>query len=84
MSIFNRSAIIILLSLLSGLAITFSRQSTVIARAAVLHHDGLIVVYDPPFEAAADEVVRMFPILRQQLESFFGYRFNSGPRMVLI
>ena len=84
MSIFNRSAIIILLSLLSGLAITFSRQSTVIARAAVLHHDGLIVVYDPPFEAAADEVVRMFPILRQQLESFLGWRLEARPQVLLV
>jgi hypothetical protein len=65
-------------------AIIFPRHAAVIARAAVLHHDGLIVVYDPPLEAAAEEVVRMFPILRQQLESFLGWRLAARPQVLLV
>ena len=80
----NRCALIIFLSLLTGLTAIFSRQSAAVADAAVLHHDGLIVVYDPPFEAAADEVVRMFPILRQQLESFLGWRLTARPQVLLV
>jgi hypothetical protein len=59
-------------------------QSTVEAGTEVLQKDELAVVYEPPLKAAADEIVRLFPNLRQDLEDSFGWRLNARPQVVLI
>ena len=59
-------------------------QSTVEAGTEVLQNDELAVVYEPPLKAAADEIVRLFPNLRQDLEDSFGWRLNARPQVVLI
>jgi hypothetical protein len=59
-------------------------QSTVEAGTEVLQNDELAVVYQPPLKAAADEIIRLFPNLRQDLEDSFGWRLNARPQVVLI
>ena len=84
MSTHNRSAKLIFLSLLTGLITMFFWQSTVAAGTEVLQNDELAVVYEPPLKAAAGEVLRMFPLLRQDLADIFGWRLNARPRVVLV
>ena len=59
-------------------------QSTVDAGTEVLQNDDLAVVYEPPLETAAGEVLRMYPILRQDLADIFGWRLNTRPQVVLV
>ena len=84
MSTHNRSAKLIFLSLLTGLITMFFWQSTVAAGTEVLQNDDIVVVYEPPLKAAAGEVLRMFPLLRQDLADIFGWRLNARPQVVLV
>ena len=71
-------------SLLSASLILLFWHSTILAQTQILQNDELAVVYEPPLKAAADEIVRMFPNLRQDLEDTFGWRLNARPQVVLI
>jgi hypothetical protein len=73
-----------LLILLTGLIPNSLWQSTGGATTEILQDDQLVVVYEQPLKAAADEVVRIFPNLKQDLEDKFGWRLNVRPRVVLI
>ena len=72
------------LSLLTGLITIMLWQSTVAAGTEVLQNDDIAVVYEPPLKAAADEVIRLYPILRQDLADIFGWRLNARPQVVLV
>ena len=59
-------------------------QSTAAAGTEVLQNDDIAVVYEPPLKAAAGEVLRMYPVLRQDLADIFGWRLNARPQVVLV
>jgi len=59
-------------------------QAVVAAGADVLQNDDIAVFYEPPLEAAADEVLRLYPVLRQNLTDIFGWRLNARPQVVLV
>jgi hypothetical protein len=61
-----------------------SAQTVVEAGSEVLKNDDLAVVYEPPLQAAADEVLRLYPILSQELHALLGWHLVSRPRVVLI
>ncbi|MBE9545161.1 MAG: hypothetical protein IMF02_11745 [Proteobacteria bacterium] len=72
------------LTILCGLAAILIFQPLWAAQTAVLQNDDIIVVYEPPLKAAAGEVLRMYPVLRQDLEDIFGWRLNTRPQVVLV
>jgi len=75
---------LIIISLLIALTTILPWQSTVEAGTEVLQNDEMAVVYELPLKAAADEVLRLYPILRQELENALGWRLNSRPQVVLV
>ena len=70
--------------LLTGLIIIFFLHSTVVAQTQILQNDDIMVVYEPPLKAAAGEVLRMYPVLKQELEDIFGWPLNARPQVVLL
>jgi hypothetical protein len=71
-------------TILCALAAVLIFQPLWAAKTAVLQNDDIIVVYEPPLKAAAGEVLRIFPLLRQDLEDIFRWRLNTRPRVVLV
>jgi len=71
-------------TILCALAAVHIFQPLWAAQTAVLQSDDIIVVYEPPLKAAAGEVLRMYPVLRQDLEDFFRWRLNTRPRVILV
>ena len=69
--------------LLALMALVFG-YSAVLARTEVLKNDDTVVVYEPPLNQAAREVLRLYPHLRQELEENLGWRLNARPQIVLI
>ena len=59
-------------------------QSIAEAGQKIMQNDDLAVVYDPPLQAAAGDVLRLYPILRQELQALLGWRLNIRPQVVLI
>jgi hypothetical protein len=55
-----------------------------LAQTQILQNDDITVVYEPSLRAAADEVLRMYPNLRQDLKDIFGWRLNVKPQVVLV
>jgi hypothetical protein len=51
---------------------------------AVLQTENVTIVFEPPLQTVADDVVRLYPKLRRELEGFFGWNFDLNPRVVLI
>jgi len=70
--------------LLTGLIVIFFLHSTVVAQTHILQNDDIMVVYEPPLKAAAGEVLRMYPVLKQELEDIFGWPLNARPQVVLV
>ena len=70
--------------LLLALVVLGFWNSAVLARTEVLENDDTVVVYEPPLNEAAREVLRIFPQLRQELEENLGWRLNARPQIVLI
>ncbi len=79
-----KPAIIKYFSLLSVLIAISFWQPSVRAQTQILQNDEIFVVYEPPLKAAAEEVLRMYPLLRKDLEDIFGWRLNTRPQVVLI
>lgn len=61
-----------------------SWQTLAEAGQEIMQNDDLAVVYDPPLQAAAGEVLRLYPILRQELQALLGWRLNIRSQVVLI
>ena len=70
--------------LLTGLIVIFFLHGTVVAQTQILQNDDIMVVYEPPLKAAAGEVLRMYPVLKQELEDIFGWPLNARPQVVLV
>ncbi len=81
---YHKAAIVKCLSFLTGLIAIFFWQSTVEARTEVLQNDNIIVVYDPSLKTVAGEVVRIYPVLKQELEEIFRWRLDVKPQVVLV
>ena len=71
-------------TILCALAAVLIFQPLWAAQTAVLQSDDIIVVYEPPLKAAAGEVLRIYPVHRQDLEDFFRWRLNTRPRVILV
>jgi hypothetical protein len=79
-----KPAIIKYVYLLLALTALCFWHSAVLARTEVLENDDTVVVYEPPLNGAARDVLRNFPHLRQELKENLGWRLNVRPRIVLI
>jgi Peptidase MA superfamily len=79
-----KTATIKYLGLLTGLIVIFFLRATVVAQTQIWQNDDIAVVYEPPLKAAAGEVLRMYPVLRQELEGLFGWHLNAGAQVVLV
>jgi len=72
------------LGLLTGLMVIFFLHASAVAQTQILRNDDIAVVYEPPLKVAAGEVLRMYPVLRQELEGLFGWHLNAGAQVVLV
>lgn len=70
--------------LLTGLIVIFFLHGAVAAKTQILQNDDIMVVYEPPLEAAAGDVLRMYPVLKQELQDIFGWPLNARPQVVLV
>ena len=59
-------------------------QTAVAAQPLLIQTEEIVVVYDPSLESAAEDVVRIYPKLRQELEEFFGWSLDIKPQVVLV
>ncbi len=69
---------------LAGLMAIFFLQFPAMAQPLVLQNDDVIVAYEPSLESAADEVLRLYPDLKQELENFFVWSLDIRPQVVLV
>ncbi len=58
--------------------------TAVAAQPLMIQTEEIVVVYEPSLESAAEEVVRIYPKLRQELEEFFGWSLDIRPQVVLV
>ena len=84
MNTYQKSAIIKCLIFLTGLIAIFFLHSAVKAQTAILQNDDIIVVYEPPLEKVAGEVLQIYPTLRQELEDILTWRLGVKPQVVLV
>ena len=87
MKTYKKIAIITSLSFLTGLIAVFFLHPAVSAvepQTAILQNEDIIVVYEPPLKDAAGEVLRIYPVLKQELEEIFTWHLDVKPRVVLI
>ena len=54
------------------------------AQPLVLQNDDITVVYEASLKRAADEILAVYPQLRQELAEFFGWDCDINPQVVLI
>jgi hypothetical protein len=54
------------------------------AQPLVLQNNEIAVIYEPPLDSAAGEVVQIYPGLRQELEEFFSWSLDIRPQVVLV
>ncbi len=54
------------------------------AQPSMLQTDDVTIVFEPPLQTVAEDVVRLYPKLRRELEGFIGWNFDVNPRVVLI
>jgi hypothetical protein len=54
------------------------------AQSLKLKNDDITVVYEPPLESVAGEIVRLYPELRQELQDMFGWSLDVRPQVVLV
>ncbi len=79
-----KPAIIKYFGLLTGLIVIFFFHSTVVAQTQILENDDILVVYEPPLKNAAGEVIRIYPVLIQELKKIFGWHLDIRPQVVLV
>lgn len=72
------------LKLLSALIMLCLPVLGLAAPRPVLETDEITVVFDTPLKSAADQVIRLYPKLRLEVEEFFGWEFDIKPRVVLV
>ena len=79
-----KPAIIKYFGLLTGLIVIFFFHSTVVAQTQILKNDDIVVVYEPPLKNAAGEVIRIYPVLIQELKKIFGWHLDIRPQVILV
>ena len=79
-----KPAAITYFSLLSALMPFFFWQPAAGAQTQILQNEEIVVVYDPPLEYAAGDVVRTFPVLKKELEEILAWRLDTRPQVVLV
>jgi len=58
--------------------------SVCIAQTAVIQNDQVAVIYGPPLQSAAREIVEIYPAVKQDLQDIFGWSLNFKPQVVLV
>ena len=56
----------------------------VVAQSLTLKNNDITVVYEPPLDSVAAEIVRLYPQLRQELQDMFGWGLDVRPQVVLV
>ncbi|MBW2480830.1 MAG: hypothetical protein JRF38_12635 [Deltaproteobacteria bacterium] len=84
MRIHNSPNILYFFSLFAVTAAITLSPAAVEAGNEIMQNDDIAVVYDPPLQAAAGEVLRLYPVLRRELQDSLRWHLNSRPRVVLI
>jgi len=72
------------LQLFIGLAVLVLLETAVRAQPPTISTDEVVVAYAAPLESAAEEVVRIYPKLKLELEEFFGWELGVRAQVVLI
>ena len=67
-----------------GLTALVLLETTVAAQPLTISTDEVMVVYVAPLESAAEEVVRIYPKLKLELEEFFGWKLGVRAQVVLV
>jgi hypothetical protein len=73
-----------LLQLLITIMVLFLLKPVGAAEPLTLQNDNIAVVYEPSLARAAENVIQIYPRLRQALEEFFGWNFDIRPQVVLV
>jgi len=58
--------------------------SVCIAQTAVIQNDQVAVIYGPPLQSAAREIVEIYPAVKKDLQDIFGWSLNFKPQVVLV
>ncbi|NNL78213.1 MAG: hypothetical protein HKO68_17930 [Desulfobacterales bacterium] len=72
------------LHILIGMIAFLIFQSIVAAQHATLQNSEIIVYYEPSLKSVAAEIVRLYPILKQELEEMFGWSLPAKPQVVVV
>ena len=54
------------------------------AQPLVRQNDDIMVIYQPQLDRAAEEILRVYPNIRQELIEFFGWDLDIRPQVVLV
>ena len=79
-----KPALIKYFGLLTGLIVIFFFHSIVVAQTQILENDDIVVFYEPPLKNAAGEVIRIYPVLIQELKKIFGWNLDIRPQVILV
>ena len=55
-----------------------------ICQTAVLQNAQVAVVYEPPLQSAAREVIKIYPSVKKDLQDIFGWELSGRPRVILV
>ena len=69
---------------LFGVIIFLIFQSALFAQSETLENDEIAVFYESSLSSVAAEIVRVYPLLRQELEELFRWRLPARPQVILI
>jgi hypothetical protein len=72
------------LQLMAVITALIALLTPVAAQRLVLQNDEVVVVHEAPLSIPAAEVVRIYPEIKHELETFFGWHLNIRPRVVLV
>ena len=72
------------LQVIIGLILIVFLEATGAAQPLTIKTREIVVVYEAPLESAAEEVVRIYPKLKLELEEFFGWNLSIRPQVVLV
>ncbi len=72
------------LCLFIGLIAFFLMPSVPAAQQTALQAQNIVVIYDPPLDSAAREIVRIYPELELELEELFEWGLTIKPQILLV
>jgi len=53
-------------------------------QTAVIQTEQVAVVYEPPLQSAAREVIKIYPSVKKDLQDIFGWELSGRPRVILV